>query len=103
MISMKTLKQELLWMPTTSGGESSGGKSGRTKTSYPYNTRPFRLWSLYLETDQGNPPHLPFTAMHMKNAFLEDFSHDYFIKDSEIFFCSRVTGGGHWILLEFKT
>lgn len=66
---------------------------------------PVRVWTLYGHDDENAPPPLPFSPVHNKNAFLEDYVHDWNIHgwgDNRFLdYASRVVDRPVWILLEF--
>lgn len=63
--------------------------------------KPTKVWSLYHHTDEASPPDLPFTPTHMRNAFLEDYVHDWNWNGGKFRYFSRVTAGRVWLLLEY--
>jgi hypothetical protein len=58
-----------------------------------------RVWTLYPHTDETTPPTLPYDPKHNENAFLEDRNHDWIEKDGVLHYFSRVSNGGHWLLV----
>ena len=67
--------------------------------------QPTRIWTLFGQTADHIPPDLPFVPVHHQNAFLEERIHDYDIdvRDEKYYlnWGSRVSEGGHWLLLEY--
>ncbi len=59
-----------------------------------------RVWTLYHYTDAAKPPVLPFLPVHHHNAFLEDYVHDWNIRNGMFRYGSRVTTKPVWVLLE---
>lgn len=96
------MRQKLLWVPAM---ESNGG-FGHKRCVLPMDgetVRPFRVWTLYGHTDEASPPSLPFSPVHLTNAFLEDRIHDWNIMpDGRLRYYSRVSTGQVWLLLEWK-
>ena len=64
--------------------------------------RPSRVWTLYEYEDENTPPELPYAPQHMRNAFLEDFMHDWTWRNGQFRYFSRVTRGRVWLLLEYR-
>lgn len=62
-----------------------------------------RVWTLLGETDQANPPALPFVPMHGRNAFLEDWMHDWNIITGKFHYGSRIADHDVWVLVEMKS
>lgn len=92
------MRQELLWVPPGAGGDMPRGGF-----RLPY-VGPTTLWSLTSHVDPAAPPALPFRPVHRVNAFVEDSIHDWTHSTSmnELRYYSRVSTGGHWLLLEFE-
>lgn len=63
---------------------------------------PSRVWTLYSESDPAKPPELPFLPVHNRNAFLEDWVHDWITRDGHLIYYSRVTETPMWLLLEYR-
>ena len=82
-------RQELHWVPES------------RKVSMPTGERPYRVWTIY-GTDS---PKLPFTPVHNENAFLEDYVHDWNLRQTllgwVLNYYSRVAHHDVWILVEF--
>lgn len=74
----------------------------------PCATEPSRIWTLFREEDEANPPELPFVPIHRVNAFAEDCVHDWNwyrhgSGPAMLNYYSRVVDGPVWILLEYDT
>lgn len=74
----------------------------------PCAEEPSRVWTLFNETDESNPPALPIGPVHRVNAFAEDYVHDWNWRNygrgpAMLDYFSRVADGPVWILLEFDT
>jgi len=88
--------------------ESTTDKQHATRT-WPFATheRPKRVWTLIGQCDENKPPSLPYTPKHLDNAFLEDYIHDWDLRDrvgseEKVFhYYSRVSDGSVWLLLEW--
>lgn len=94
------MRQELLWVPSGEGGDMPRGGF-----RLPYaGPMPTTLWSLTSHRDPAAPPALPFRPVHQINAFVEDAVHDwkYDTTANLLRYYSRVSVGGHWLLLEFE-
>ena len=83
------LDQILIWIP-------KGAKSITYKGK-----KPKWLWSLIGEKKEEKKPKIPFIPIHRKNAFLEDYLHDWDIISNKLIYRSRFSDGGHWLLLEY--
>jgi hypothetical protein len=88
------MKQKLIWMPVK---PQNMGHRAEVEYSGP---KPTHLWTLFMETDEDKKPRLPIVPVHLKNAFIEDFVHDYNIRGGKLHYYSRVTDRPLWILLE---
>lgn len=89
--------QKLIWMPK---GRDVGAFA--LKCDIPYDgEEPKRVWTLFKNDDEFNPPSLPFEPKHNFNAFLEDKMHDWNIHGKKFHYGSRVSEGGVWLLFEF--
>lgn len=65
--------------------------------------RPFRLWTLFRETNRDKRPELPIIPTHRGNAWLEDYTHDWsMVGPGAIKYFSRVMNCGVWVLLEYE-
>jgi hypothetical protein len=86
------LRQEVYWVP----------ENRRVTLSGSYKNMNLRVWTLYNETDEAKVPHLPRTPIHHQGAFLEDYLHDWNLreKDTVLVYGSRVLESGTWILVE---
>jgi len=95
------MKQSLLWIPI---GKPVEWNDELVKVDpVPYKgKKPTRLWTLFEELYSNKRPNLPFKPVHHQNAFIEDYIHDYDIKDGFLRYYSRVSSGGNWVLLEFE-
>lgn len=60
------MKQELVWMPP----HPEGRGSGTIPFSYNGLNAPNRVWTLYHEDKEENPPKLPIEPHHLVNAFI---------------------------------
>lgn len=63
--------------------------------------KPKLLWTLALERDGNKEPELPIIPVHGRNAFLEDFVHDWNWSNGKLRYYSRISNGGVWLLLEY--
>lgn len=106
-IPVKYTRQELVflkeWIPA---GQPGAGCVNRAKR-VPIAERPGRVWTLYREDNESQPPQLPFVPVHNTNAFLEDYVHDWNEvrgKDGQLMldYSSRVIDRPVWILLEYE-
>lgn len=99
-----------LWIPKK--GEASGCHQnpkllgrGLAKAFYPWFVEPKMVWSLIDYTDPEKPPEIEDDNIFAArvNCFREFPVHDYICYDNStyIFFQSRFTNGGHWIMLVF--
>lgn len=93
------MRQAVLWVPF-------GPKPGRPDGHHPValGERPSRLWTL-LMPEYNNPekvPPLPITPRHQYNAFIEDSIHDWDHRKGMLYYFSRVTDRGTWVLLEYE-
>lgn len=61
------------------------------------------VWTLYHHQDRDKPPELPFYPVHHKNAFSEDYMHDWNIHQGKFRYGSRVTDEPVWVMVEMKT
>jgi hypothetical protein len=86
------MRQELIWMPQKSETELHASISWPDGKSVPK-----RVWTLI----GPETPSLPITPRHFYNAFLEDKTHDWTISNGRLFYYSRLTDGGVWLLLEW--
>lgn len=77
------------------------GMGHRAEVEYS-GPKPKHLWTLFMEIDESKKPELPIVPVHHKNAFIEDFLHDYNIRGGKLYYYSRVTDRPLWILLEFE-
>lgn len=73
----------------------------------PISERPGRIWTLFYEQDENKRPVLPIIPVHNRNAFLEDYVHDWNDvkgKDGQLMldYSSRVIDRPVWILLEYE-
>lgn len=96
-------RQVLLWCPPGSSFPNANKRTGIPAGGIPITytgVQPFRLWTMYECTDEGNPPSLPMTPRHLHGAFLEDRVHDWNLNGTTLRYYSRVTSGGVWLLLE---
>lgn len=60
--------------------------------------RPKRVWTLFEDA-----PTLPFVPVHNKNAFIEDYIHDWtMIDETTMKYYSRVVLDSVWILVEYE-
>lgn len=91
------MKQHLLWMPKAQ--ESSGTLKFQPLTLE--DGEPKRVWSLYEHSDESKKPPLPYKPKHLTNAFLEDKFHDWRYANGVLHFYTRISTGGHWLLLEY--
>ena len=64
---------------------------------------PVRVWTLYEHRHEEVKPELPYSPKHNVNAFIEDRIHDWNILNNQIIYRSRISEGGCWILLEYKS
>lgn len=97
------LYQQLLWVPPAIEYEDGRKIVPPIDVNFSEKDRPYRLWTLYLNEDQNNPPSLPIIPKHLHNAFGEDYVHDWNVYGSskKLKYYSRVSNGNHWLLLEF--
>lgn len=104
VVKRKRLYQKLLWIPAAIPANTILGYTIPlidVNFTEKYPDRP-HIWTLYLHTDQNNPPQLPYYPKHHENAFSEDYCHDWNItRDGKLKYNSRVSEGSHWALLEF--
>lgn len=96
---MSTSRQVVLWVPPGPNGEMPRGGFQLPLAG----EAPERVWTLYRHRAEGEAPALPFKPIHRHNAFLEDVTHDWTHRNGELRYYSRVSDGGHWILLEYKS
>lgn len=94
------MKQILVWI-------DDAVDTGAMMPSYqpidlPEEGKPHRVWTLYCHTDKSKKPELPITPVHHKNAFLEDYIHDWSVHGNKFRFATRVTDKGVWLLFEYK-
>lgn len=83
--------QEVYWIP-----------KDRKVSITDQGKRPFRVWTLFLETDPDKKPSLPITPSHRGNAFLEDYVHDWNIERGNVLrYYSRAIQDSVWILVEY--
>lgn len=91
------MKQELLWVP-----EGKDNNSTFKICDVPYDgLDPFRVWTLFMFTDENVKPQLPFILVHQQTAFLEDRIHDWDIRKGIFQYRTR-HDGKVWVLFEFK-
>ena len=91
-------KQSLIWIPLGKPINEDHYKVD----PIPYKgEKPKKLWTLYEELYSNRRPQLPYKPVHLVNAFLEDYVHDWDINNGFLHYYSRVTNGGNWALLEF--
>lgn len=96
---VKSVMQKLLWIPP---GEDRGAMA-LTVPPIPYKgQRPNRLWTLLGCVDPKVKPPIPERLIHLENAFLEDYIHDWNIRAGFLHYYSRTTDGGVWVVLEFE-
>lgn len=96
---MGAIDQDLLWMP-----EAKSVNGVVTFEAIPLQKgTPFRVWSLCDQRNKNTKPALPYAPKHLKNAFLEDRVHDWLCVNGYLKYYTRVSTGGHWLLLEYKT
>ena len=62
---------------------------------------PSRVWTLWPETHEDKPPALPVVPVHRRNAFHEDYVHDWNIHNGMFRYYSRITDEPVWVLLEY--
>lgn len=73
----------------------------------PCPEEPDRVWTLYLHDQEASPPALPFVPVHNRNAFLEDYVHDWNWypgrgdRPAALDYASRCMDRPVWILLEY--
>lgn len=92
-------RQELLWIP------AAVPRKGREPSADPVLYKgpiPTRVWTLYPHREETRPPALPYDPMHFRNAFLEDYGHDWMVRKGFFQYGSRAMDGGVWLLLEFR-
>ncbi len=95
------VNRELLWMPE---GVKREGIHVKVCPPVPYGKerqRPSRLWSLHTFCCPDIKPPLTLELKHQESGFLEDEGHDWSIRQEYLFYRSRVSDGGHWLMLEF--
>ena len=100
----KKLYQQLLWIPLAVEYDDGRKIVAPIDVNFTEKERPRLLWMLYKHEDINNPPELPYFPKHLHNAFLEDYVHDWNIygDNKKLKYYSRVSNGGHWVLLEFE-
>jgi hypothetical protein len=68
---------------------------------------PYRVWTLYNEINPLKKPKLPIQPKHNRNAFMEDYVHDWtyrngvFSYNSHVMDAERRDSDGAWILIEY--
>lgn len=89
-------EQYLLWVDAYAPGQYSA----LLEWAGP---RPRFVWSLF-SYERNRPPEIPLEPIHMLNGFLEDYIHDWVMVPGKplIKYFSRVSTGGHWLLLEME-
>lgn len=92
------MKQELLWIPE---GVDTGAFAKLCRVAYT-GPKPARVWTLLNECAQLIPPIMPFVPKHHHNAFLEDYMHDWDIRQGMFHYHGVARDGNNWILLEFE-
>jgi hypothetical protein len=64
--------------------------------------KPSKVWTLYHFRDLEVVPALPYMPVHHKNAFVEDYVHDWNWRDGKFRYFSRILDGRVWLLLEHE-
>ena len=82
------MKQEVHWVPE--------GKS------FPVEREPFRVWTIMGNQDPEDKPKLPISPVHLRNAFMEDKTHDWKWRQGKLRYYSRVADHSVWVLCEFN-
>ena len=95
------MKQSLLWIPIGKPFDPDNNTLLKVDPIPYKGEKPKRLWTLYEELYSNVRPILPYQPIHHFNAFIEDYVHDWDIRNGFLYYYSRVSGGGTWALLEF--
>lgn len=82
------IRQEVYWVPKDRRVPIPGD-------------RPYRVWTLFLETDPDKRPEIPAQVIHRHNGFLEDYIHDWNWRDGCLIYGSRAIESEVWILLQY--
>ena len=97
------MNQRLLWIPQVE--QKPGGPLAARGFASFEGTKPDRVWTLPRHTSEQDPPELPYTPVHMRTAFLEDYVHDWRVEKGGFWYYSRVHDlyrSGVWLLLEWE-
>lgn len=91
------MRQELIYIPEHVGPDPTG------KRSAVCSGHPKRVWTLFAQMGKPDePPALPIVPKHHLNAFIEDRTHDWDVRNGRLIYYSRVSSGGCWLLLEYE-
>ena len=85
--STTVTRTEVVWVPKSRLAKLQGMKPGKDGKL----GRPFRVWTLYRESDPNKKPAPPSPPVHNNGAFLEDTLRYY----------SRAIESEVWILVEY--
>ena len=96
--STTVTRTEVVWVPKSRLAKLQGMKPGKDGKL----GRPFRVWTLYRESDPNKTPAPPSPPVHNNGAFLEDFVHDWNIQGGDTLrYYSRAIESEVWILVEY--
>lgn len=97
-----TLKQLLLWIPWREDPRYGLGGIFEKVPIQLTERQIKKVWTLYRYTDQNLPPPLPYLAVHNHNAWLEDFMHDWSIRQGQFHYGTRIMDRSVWVLIEYE-
>lgn len=60
------------------------------------------VWTLASHQNPKLPPALPLYPIHGHGAFLEDYRHDWTVRDGNFIYRSRLTDRPVWVLVKLK-
>lgn len=84
--------------------EADGEQARALPVHVPFHARDVAaVWTLPHHTNPNAPPPQPFTPTHGRNAFLEDYIHDWTMQGRRFLYRSRVADRGVWVLIETRT
>ncbi len=98
---MKYKKKVLVWMPKGIDKEGVPVKVCPT-IPLPPEGKPDRVWTVYGFCNPLIKPPVTMTPIHLDGSFLEDYLHDWNVRNNNFIYRSRVSDGGSWLLFEYK-
>jgi hypothetical protein len=95
----RSKRQLLLWIPFATKGSASIARP------VPVDFTAKEVESVWTLTSSRNPsitPVLPLHPVHGRGAFLEDYMHDWTVRDGSFVYRSRITDQPTWVLVQLK-